>query len=208
MKVVSGVAALAFLLAGCHTVYEELPTSAEQPSGRPAGTPLPIVVTPVPIPSPTDPSPTPTPTPGPGPTPAPTATPTPNPNPTPTPTPEPTPTPPSENCAGLAITIGGSCGGATPECGISNPKDPVAKVGSKVTLDSSYYIGSPGNKVHYGDACYPGPIDYWDLASGVKCGDPFSNNHVIGCGPFKSTGSFHYQACGAGLCGSITVTIR
>jgi len=70
-----GAVAAAFVLVGCHTITEELPT---QPTKTP-GTG--ILTIPIPsIPSPT-PKPTPKPSPGPTPTPAPSPTPTPTPPP-------------------------------------------------------------------------------------------------------------------------------
>src|SRR5574340_917553 len=67
---------IAALLAGCHTITEELPT---QPTKGPSRT----VLT---IPIPTIPGATPAPTPKPSPTPTPSPTATPGPTPTPTPT--------------------------------------------------------------------------------------------------------------------------
>ena len=78
-RFVYGVAAVAFVLVGCHTITEELPT---QPTGTPAtGGVLTIPIPSIPVPG--------TPAPKPAPTPAPKPTPTPAPNPTPTPTPPP-----------------------------------------------------------------------------------------------------------------------
>ena len=74
-----------FVLLGCNTITEQLPSQPSQnPPGPTLSIPLPVFsipgVTPTPTPAP---KPTPTPLPGPGPTP------TPAPGPTPTPTPEP-----------------------------------------------------------------------------------------------------------------------
>ena len=59
---------------------------------------------------------------------------------------------------------------------------------------------------HY-DACYPGPMTGWSGATWVGCTEPYSNNHVMTCGPFTTPGSYTYQVCGAGICRSITVTV-
>jgi hypothetical protein len=77
-------------------------------------------------------------------------------------------------------------------------------------LDASYYAGSERNTVHAHDPCYPGPIEGWTQIAGgsIDCGRPFSNNHVMKCGPFNSGGSFAFRACGQGICSSITVTVR
>jgi hypothetical protein len=144
------------------------------------------------------------------PTPAPTASPSPDPSPTATPTPVPTPEPspsatPPPDCPGLGVTLGARCAGATPDCGITDPKNPVVEPDSKAVIDASYFIDAPWNKVHEGDACYPGPIEVWDTPGGLKCRPPFANGHAITCGPFPKSGRFEFRACGAGLCGHLTV---
>jgi hypothetical protein len=119
---------------------------------------------------------------------------------------EPTPAPPpGEDCEDLDLTVGASCAGSTPDCGIVDPKEPVVEIGSKVVLDASYFIGRPGNKIHDGDGCYPGPIDYWNTDSSVSCREPTSNNHVITCGPFEAAGSYFFEVCGGGFCEEIYV---
>jgi len=75
-----GLAFAALILAGCHTITEELPTQPSQPPKAPASgvlkVSIPVLPTPTPAPTP-KPNPTPTPAPGPGATPAPTPTPNP-----------------------------------------------------------------------------------------------------------------------------------
>jgi len=228
---------LAVILGGCGGSTEDLPTGA---TATPRSISSPLVISVVPSVPPSAPAPppgsaptpratpaaSPTPTPPPAASPSPTATPgttpTPSPVPTPsaTPTPQPTATPtpqptPSGQCDGLEVTIGGSCAGASPNCGITDPKNPVvkAKDSAGVVLDASYFIGSPKNKVHAGDACYPGPIQSWKQfppgsVAAVSCSEPFSNNHVMKCGGFDKKGDFQFQACGQGLCGSIVVSVQ
>jgi hypothetical protein len=82
-----GVVAAAFILVGCHTITEELPT---QPTTTPASPILTVPIPKIPLPG--------TPTPSPTATPKPTPTPTPAPTPAPTPTPTPTPTPGTGGC--------------------------------------------------------------------------------------------------------------
>jgi len=77
-----------------------------------------------------------------------------------------------------------------------------------VTLDASYYKDNQRNKVHAGDECYPGPIERWSKPGGVNCARPFANGHGITCGPYEQSGSYAFEACGAGICASITVTVR
>jgi hypothetical protein len=78
-----GIVAVAFILVGCHTITDELPT---QPTGTPSS---PILTVPIPkISVGTTPTPTP----------APTPKATPSPTPTPTPDPEPTPPPSAGKC--------------------------------------------------------------------------------------------------------------
>jgi hypothetical protein len=110
----------------------------------------------------------------------------------------------------MDITIDGSCGGSTPDCGITNYKAPevAAARAAKVVLDASYFINNPWNKVHHYDACYPGPMTGWTNNTGISCTEPYSNNHVMTCGPFTNPGSYSYRVCGAGICRSITVTVR
>jgi hypothetical protein len=77
-----GLAAAALVLAGCHTITEELPTAPSASPKAPTSGVLKVSIPTIPTPTPT-----PKPTPVPTPTPAPGATPTPAPNPTPTPGP-------------------------------------------------------------------------------------------------------------------------
>jgi hypothetical protein len=70
-----GLLAAALVLAGCHTITEELPTSPSDTSKAPASGVLKVSIPVLPTPTP-KPNATPTPTPGPGPTPTPTPTPT------------------------------------------------------------------------------------------------------------------------------------
>jgi hypothetical protein len=129
--------------------------------------------------------------------------------PTPTPAPDASPTPVPGTCPGLGITIDAHCAGSTPNCGINgSSKDPHVKRGAKVWLDASYYVEAPRNKVHDGDECYPGPISHWEAVDGVYCREPFANGHSMTCGPFEEKGEFYFEACGAGLCEPITVTVR
>jgi hypothetical protein len=195
---------VAFLTFGCQTTTDETPT-APSSGGFRVHVPLVAATNAGPAPTPT-PLPSSTPTPDPNPTPTPTPSPSPTPEPSPTPVPSPTP----PECAGMGITIDGSCAGGSPDCGITNYKAPQvqASYAPKVVLDASYFINTRANKVHSYDACYPGPIESWRSHSGMKCGDPYSNNHVITCGPFNTRGSYSFEACGAGLCSSITVTVR
>jgi len=82
MKTTScGVVALAFILVGCHTITEELPT---QPTKTPASPILTVPIPKIPV--------------GGTPTPSPTATPKPTPTPTPAATPTPTPPPGTGGC--------------------------------------------------------------------------------------------------------------
>jgi hypothetical protein len=108
------------------------------------------------------------------------------------------------------VTIGARCAGSTPDCGIENPKSPEVDADSKAVLDASYYINNPWNKVPEGHDCYPGPISAWDTPprDELKCRDPFANGHAITCGPYPNAGTFDFEACGAGLCGSISVKVR
>jgi hypothetical protein len=82
MKKIAMGALAGFVLVGCHTITEELPTQPTQTPSSGSG----ILTIPIPsIPRGT-------------PTPAPTPTPTPGPSPTPTPNPSPTATPTSGSC--------------------------------------------------------------------------------------------------------------
>lgn len=72
------VVGAALALAGCQTLYEEMPASPSNSGPSPA--PIPVIVAPAPLPTPS------------GPSPAPTPAPTPN---TPVPNPQPQPSPPS-----------------------------------------------------------------------------------------------------------------
>src|SRR5215470_17710228 len=90
-KRVFGVLWATALLAGCHTITEELPST---PSANPSPTlsiPIPFLSIPGVTPTP---KPTPKASPGPNPTPTPAPTPTPTPEPTPTPGPNGTSGPP------------------------------------------------------------------------------------------------------------------
>ena len=73
-----GLTFAALILAGCHTITEELPTKPSEPPKAPASgvlkVSIPVLPTPTPPPAP-KPNPTPTPAPGPTPAPAPTAQP-------------------------------------------------------------------------------------------------------------------------------------
>lgn len=79
-RTVYGLAGAAFLLVGCHTITEELPTSpSASPSPKaPSSGVLKVSIPTLPTPKP---APTPTPTPTPGPTPSPTPSPSPTPGP-------------------------------------------------------------------------------------------------------------------------------
>ncbi len=193
---------VALLGFGCQTTTEETPIA---PSSGGFRVRVPVVAAPN-----TGPMPTPTPLPGPTPTPAPNATPTPTPEPSPTATPTPEPSPTPEECAGIQITIDGSCAGGSPDCGIINYKAPTvqASYAPKVVLGASYFINNRQNKIHSYNACYPGPMDGWTSHDGMKCGDPYSNNHNITCGRFDTPGSYSFEGCGAGVCSTITVTVR
>lgn len=201
--------ALAAASFGCQTLVEEMPLSPNEEAQpqTPTSAPLiviPIQVTPVVLPQPGDSAGSPTATPTPTP-----AEVEPEPDPEPDPTPEPTPTPQYGSCPGIEITIGARCAGSTPNCGIDGvTKTPRVDVGAKVMLDASYYIGQPGNKIHDYDPCYPGPMNGWDTPGGVHCGNPISNNHVITCGPYQNTGTYDFEVCGGGTCGSITVRVQ
>ena len=82
-RLVYGMAAAALVLAGCHTITEELPTAPSASPKAPSSGVLKVSI-------PTIPTATPAPTPNP--------TPTPGPAPTPTPTPQSTPPPSSGGC--------------------------------------------------------------------------------------------------------------
>jgi hypothetical protein len=90
-RIAYGLVGVAFVLAGCHTITEELPTT---PSASPSAPTSGVIKVSIPTISTT-----PTPKPSSTPTPAPGATPT------PAPTPTPTPTPPSDT---------GGCGNPLP----------------------------------------------------------------------------------------------
>lgn len=78
-RIVYGMAAAAFVLAGCHTITEELPTAPSASPKAPSSGVLKVSIPTIPTATPT-PKPNPTPTPGPAPTPTPTPQPTPPPN--------------------------------------------------------------------------------------------------------------------------------
>lgn len=153
--------------------------------------------------------------------------------PAPTPPPLPTPHPPSPVCtAGPpdCMTIDVSCAGST-DCGIAAPPGwakggPVPiqlnrKVWPKhwvVKLDVSYCRGSPGNKIHAEDACYPGPISEWTNQTLVhNCGDaechndggtPFPGKHVLRL-EGGHTGKWEYTAHGElGLTATAVLEVR
>ena len=127
-KSVFGVFWATVLLAGCHTITEELPST---PSANPSPTlsiPIPFLSIPGVTPTPT-PKPSASPSTKPGPTPTPTPTPAATPTPAPTPTPSGTPDP------------NGTCGPPLP--------GPIGRVDAKihivgpnmVTLDSTPLVG-------------------------------------------------------------------
>src|SRR3990172_6729410 len=70
-RIVYGMAAAAFVLAGCHTITEELPTAPSASPKAPSSGVLKVSIPTIPTATPT-PKPNPTPTPGPAPTPQPT----------------------------------------------------------------------------------------------------------------------------------------
>lgn len=194
------------VLAGCHTIVEDIPSGAsgggaeyvyELTPGSSAGQPAP--------------TPTPEPQTAPTPEPTPAATPEPTPQPTPEPTPKPSGGAPS-GCGGLAVTIGATCAGSNPGCGITDHKSPSvsAKKDALVLFDASFFIGTPRDKIHAEDRCYPGPITSWRQTSGpsVGCKPPFSDGHSITCGRFDTPGAYGYRACGEGLCGDITLVVH
>jgi hypothetical protein len=200
---ISACTLVLLVAAGCQTLIEELPSRPSEAADT--LDPAAVVVVPIPVPVPGDPagSPVTTPTPTPVPDPTPVAAPT------PTPEPKPAPTPPPGNCPGIGITIDARCAGSTPDCGIEDSsKSPTVTAGSKVSLDASYYLDSPRNKVHYGDACYPGPIGSWDTPAGVECRPPYSNNHMIMCGPYEQSGRYRFEVCGGGVCEGFSVAVR
>jgi hypothetical protein len=93
----------AFGIIGCHTITEDLPPAASQPTGPTLV--LPVVITPVSNPTLSNPT---------NPTPTPSATPTPATGATPTPTP--TPSVPSATCSpGNGSGSGNQCTRTTPE---------------------------------------------------------------------------------------------
>ena len=78
-RIAYGMAAVAFVLAGCHTITEELPTAPSASPKAPSSGVIKVSIPTIPTATPT-PKPAPTPTPGPNPTPTPTPQPTPPPN--------------------------------------------------------------------------------------------------------------------------------
>jgi len=82
-RIAYGMAAAALVLAGCHTITEELPTKPTEPPKAPTSGVLKVSIPSIPTATPTPKPPTPTPTP---------------PAPTPTPTPQPTPPPGTGGC--------------------------------------------------------------------------------------------------------------
>ena len=75
-RIAYGMAAAALVLAGCHTITEELPTQPSEVPKAPASGVLKVSIPALPIATPTPkPKPSPTPTPAPGPTPTPTPAP-------------------------------------------------------------------------------------------------------------------------------------
>lgn len=71
-RIACGMAAAALVLAGCHTITEELPTTPSESPKAPASGVLKVSIPTIPTPTPKPPAPTPTPGPAPTPTPAPT----------------------------------------------------------------------------------------------------------------------------------------
>jgi hypothetical protein len=118
-KSTAGAVISGMMLLGCHTITEELPTTADKAAASPTLTiSLPVFGIPAPSPAPT-------------PTPKPTPTPVPAPGPTPTPDPAPGPTP----------APGSGCGTPTP--------GPLSKIDAKIhiyganryILDSTPLVG-------------------------------------------------------------------
>ena len=141
------------------------------------------------------------------------AEPPPSPTLTPTPTPEPTPTPTPPPCEGLGLKIDARCAGSTPGCGIPDPpgysKAPRIHAGTSVWFDATYFLGQPGNEVHKGAECYPGPVLGWSDVDEVDCNDCWSDCHDLTCYAFTDPGSYTWLATGSGgVEASITVSAR
>jgi hypothetical protein len=138
-------------------------------------------------------------------------------------TPAPTPV------EGIGITIGVRCGGASPNCDVHEASPEPnrrwrARIvgtpgGTTLILDSSYYLGQQGNKIHDYDPRYPGPIESWheDVISGdwIDCtmpGEIDPNGHVLRCSgidhAYDPGTRNRWTVCGpAGVCGSVTVEV-
>ncbi len=123
----------------------------------------------------------------------------------------PSPIPAAPVCATppTGITVGAKCAPATPGCGIDEgEKAPKLKAGHwRMVFDASYYLGMPGNKVHAGSVCYPGPIEAWSTNE-VRCDVFGEGQHMSKCGPFDVPGRFVWTVEGGGLAGEIAVEVE
>jgi hypothetical protein len=93
-------------------------------------------------------------------------------------------------------------------------KNPVlyAAANSNMFWSASYFRGQPWNKIHDYDPCYPGPIETWEeeVISGdhIDASDCWSDCHNLTLFGLSFVTHNRYTACGQGLCGSATVTVR
>ncbi|HXY38180.1 MAG TPA: hypothetical protein VEQ10_00835 [Vicinamibacteria bacterium] len=204
-KTACGLAFIALLVLGCHTITEELPTSASSPK------PARAVLT-IPIPAGLAPTPTPAPTPKPTPTPS------------TDPTPDPTPTPNAGKCGNpvpmkpiarfnVKVNIPGANFSTLDSTPIVGPdKDYCRKVGY---TDGRLFCpvraeGNPERSAceeyvvgHAKDTGRQGPTWYRNgqLCDGVNCSNVDDNQYLL-----YAITSGHYEACSEDdICGSVDV---
>ena len=142
-KTVCGIVLGTFVLAGCHTITEELPT---QPTNTPKSGVLTVAIPAIPVP-----------------TPAPTPKPTPVATPAPDPTPEATPTP-SPNAGGCGNPL-------PPEVASMNTKIHI-RGANRWTLDTTPLVGPDGDycrKIGYTDGRLFCPVRTEGTADRIAC---------------------------------------
>jgi hypothetical protein len=213
-RIAYGMAAAVFVLVGCHTITEELPTTPSASPKAPASGVLKVSIPTIPTGTPTPKPTTPTPPPGPGPTPTPT------PGPTPTPTPPPSaggcgnPLPPPLWKINAKIHIKGPNRYTLDSTPIVHDKEYCAKIGftdgridcpvrTEGTPDrvacEAYVIG------YATDTKRPGPT--W-TRNGNLCTGAMTDceNHPDNQFLLWAYGGGNYQACSKdGVCGSVEV---
>jgi hypothetical protein len=202
--------AAALVVAGCHTIYEELPTA---PSSNPSPKAPSSGVLKVSIPT----IPTPTPTPAPTPTPGPNPTPTPGPNPTPTPGPQGgcgTPIPPPLWNINTKIHIRGPNRWTLDSTPIVHDREYCAEIGfTDGRIDCPVRTeGSPDRVAceilalgYAADTQRPGPT--WTRNGNYCSGNAGDcDNHEENQFLLYAYGSGLYKACSKdGVCGSVQV---